>query len=54
MFGRVITPEDKDWTWVLSRPCTECGFDASACTEGRIPGLLRENAVAWQEPLGLG
>jgi hypothetical protein len=54
IFGRVITPEDKDWTWVLSRPCTECGFDAGACNKGRIPGLLRENAAAWQEVLDLG
>jgi hypothetical protein len=22
--------DDKDWTWVLDRPCPECGFDASA------------------------
>jgi hypothetical protein len=50
----VIPPEDKDWTWVLGRPCTECGFDASACTEGRIPYLLRESAAAWQELLGQG
>lgn len=24
------TPDDKDWTWVLERPCPECGFDAAA------------------------
>jgi hypothetical protein len=23
-------PDDKDWTWVLLRPCPECGFDAQA------------------------
>jgi DinB superfamily len=23
-------PDDKDWTWVLLRPCPECGFDAEA------------------------
>lgn len=22
-----ITPDTKDWTWVLDRPCPECGFD---------------------------
>lgn len=22
-----IVPDDKDWTWVLTRPCDECGFD---------------------------
>ena len=25
-----ITPDDKDWTWVLERTCPECGFTASA------------------------
>jgi hypothetical protein len=25
-----ITPDTKDWTWVLTRPCGECGFDATA------------------------
>ncbi len=25
-----IVPDDKDWTWVLERPCPECGFDAAA------------------------
>ena len=23
-----IEPDTKDWTWVLERPCPECGFDA--------------------------
>ena len=23
-----IVPDTKDWTWVLERPCDECGFDA--------------------------
>ena len=22
-----IVPDDKNWTWVLERPCPECGFD---------------------------
>lgn len=25
-----IVPDDKDWTWVLERPCPECGFDTAA------------------------
>ena len=24
-----IDPDDKNWTWVLDRPCPECGFIAS-------------------------
>lgn len=25
-----ITPDDKNWTWVLELKCADCGFDASA------------------------
>ena len=24
-----IEPDTKNWTWVLERPCPECGFDAA-------------------------
>ena len=24
-----IVPDTKNWTWVLERPCPECGFDAA-------------------------
>jgi len=48
-----ITPDTKNWTWVLERPCPECGFDASGfpCTE--VAAALRENAAAWQPLLEL-
>jgi hypothetical protein len=42
-----ITPDDKDWTWVLQRACPECGFDTTLVTGEVIPGLIRENAAAW-------
>jgi hypothetical protein len=42
-----ITPDDKDWTWVLARTCPECGFDASACSHTDVAGLLRANAADW-------
>lgn len=25
-----VDPDTKDWTWVLSRPCPDCRFDAAA------------------------
>ena len=25
-----LTPDDKDWTWVLERACPQCGFDAAS------------------------
>jgi hypothetical protein len=43
-----ITPDDKDWTWVLRRPCPECGFDTQAFARERVALLIRENATAWQ------
>jgi hypothetical protein len=42
-----IIPETKNWTWVLERPCPDCGFDASSVQLSDVPGILRENAAAW-------
>lgn len=42
-----ITPDTKNWTWVLERPCAECGFDAADVAFRDVPGLLRTNAAAW-------
>jgi DinB superfamily len=44
-----ITPDTKDWTWVLRRPCPECGFDAQAFPREEIGPLLRSNAAAWRD-----
>lgn len=43
--------DDKDWTWVLDRPCPECGFDATELDGGRIAGLIRDTALGWQAVL---
>lgn len=42
-----ITPDTKDWTWVLKEACPDCGFDASTTDEHDVAGLLRENAAEW-------
>jgi len=42
-----ISPDTKDWTWVLERPCPECGFVAADVRFDDIPRLVRENAAAW-------
>lgn len=42
-----ITPDTKDWTWVLERRCPECGFDASTLSELDVAALLRANALEW-------
>ncbi len=47
-----ITPDDKNWTWVLSRPCPDCGFVASDVERGDVGNWIRENAAAWPAVLG--
>lgn len=42
-----IDPDTKDWTWVLTRACLECGFDAPALGRDRLPGAIRDNATLW-------
>jgi len=46
-----IVPETKSWTWVLERPCPECGFDASGVPYADIPRLARENIERWPSVL---
>jgi hypothetical protein len=38
-------PDVKDWTWVLDRPCAQCGFDTSGVRLADLPGLV-DAAVA--------
>jgi hypothetical protein len=47
-----IVPDTKDWTWVLKRPCPECGFDSSRVELAGLTAMIRANAVAWQGVLG--
>jgi hypothetical protein len=42
-----IIPDTKNWTWVIEKPCTECGFDASTFEATDVARLLRENAAQW-------
>ena len=46
-----ITPDTKDWTWVLERVCDECGFDVSSFPREQTGALIRSNAAEWQEVL---
>jgi hypothetical protein len=46
-WGMAITPDTKNWTWVLERPCAECGFDASVIEWTDVATLVRRNAAAW-------
>ena len=44
-----ISPDTKDWTWVLDKPCPECGFDAGSLDLDGIGAALRDNARSWVE-----
>ncbi len=47
MTDRGIVPDTKDWTWVLERPCAECGFVADALDRADVPALLRRTSEEW-------
>ena len=44
-----ITPDTKDWTWVLQRVCRECGFDVRDFPRDDIGEMIRANAAEWQQ-----
>ena len=46
-----IDPDTSDWTWVLERPCSGCGFRASEVAFDELPRRIRENAAAWDPVL---
>ena len=50
----MIVPDDKDWTWVLQRPCPDCGFDASTTATTDVAKLIEANAQAWTHLLTTG
>lgn len=47
-----IEHDTKNWTWVIERPCPECGFDAAAFDVTDLPATFRANAGAWEQVLG--
>ena len=46
-----IQPDDKDWTWVLERPCDECGLDASTVSRDELGERLFVAAEEWVQIL---
>jgi hypothetical protein len=46
-----VAPETENWTWVLERPCPQCGLDARSVAGEDIPAVLRANAAGWQRAL---
>ncbi|SDP56537.1 DinB superfamily protein [Pedococcus dokdonensis] len=46
-----ISPDTKDWTWTLRRPCPDCGFEAAAVAATDIAGLTRSSTAPWSTVL---
>ncbi|MFD5434401.1 DinB family protein [Kitasatospora sp. NPDC127067] len=42
-----IVPDTKDWTWVLERPCPDCGLDTPRVVREDVAGMVRANAEGW-------
>jgi hypothetical protein len=47
-----ISPDTKDWTWVLDTRCAECGFDTSSFDVRTTGAAIRRNAAKWRDVLG--
>ncbi|MBA2726413.1 MAG: DinB family protein [Actinobacteria bacterium] len=44
-----ITPDTKDWTWILDRPCPECGFDARSFDVREVGSMVRTAATELEQ-----
>ncbi len=47
----MIEPDTKDWTWVISRSCPECGFDGSAVSHTDVADRIKADAAQWPRRL---
>jgi hypothetical protein len=45
------SPDEKDWTWVLTTPCPECGFNAAEFEATDVADLLHQNSADWEQIL---
>lgn len=44
-------PDTKDWTWVVDRPCPQCGYDPAKVHRANLVDLLHENTRGWYQKL---
>lgn len=47
MTDSTVEPDTKDWTWVLSRPCEDCGFDPASVTRENLASRIARAAEPW-------
>jgi hypothetical protein len=43
-----ITPDSKDWTFVLRSTCSECNFDVRSFPREHLGKMIRENSDRWR------
>lgn len=48
-----LRPDTKDWTWVLDRPCPECGFDPAVIAPGEVGAQIRATTPAFEAALAM-
>ena len=53
MSGEII-PDDKNWTWVLEKPCEDCGFEASLFDVLKTGDAIRDQGFRWSDVLQRG
>jgi hypothetical protein len=46
-----ITPDTKDWTWVLNKRCPQCAFDVRSFPREDVGDMIRSNVQEWRELL---
>lgn len=46
-----VEPDTKDWTWVVSQPCPDCGFDPAPLDPVDTGSVLRSTVPRWQAVL---
>jgi hypothetical protein len=47
----MITPDTKDWTWVLESACPECGYDSATVDPVTVGDRTRQAVTRWQSVL---
>jgi hypothetical protein len=46
-----VTPDTKDWTWVLDRRCPDCGFDPARVSHTEVAERIATDATHWVDRL---